>query len=65
MKLDAYTIAIFHYIKKHNGKNIKLKEIVQNYGISKPTVTNRIQKLISEGIIEKTSAWTYNIKGEI
>lgn len=43
---DIYTMSIYRYLKEHEGNTILLKDIMEEFHITYPTVRNRINKLI-------------------
>lgn len=50
---DIYTMSIYNYIKAHNNNTILLKDIMEEFNITYPTVRNRINKLIKMKKIER------------
>lgn len=50
---DIYTMSIYNYIKEHNNNTILLRDIMEEFNITYPTVRNRINKLIQMKKIER------------
>lgn len=50
---DIYTMSIYRYIKEHDGNTILLRDIMEEFNITYPTVRNRIKKLIQMKKIER------------
>lgn len=50
---DVYTMCIYNYIKQHDGNTILLRDIMEEFNITYPTVRNRLKKLIQMKKIER------------
>lgn len=50
---DVYTMVIYRYIKEHDGNTILLKDIMEEFNLTYPTVRNRIKRLIGMGKIKR------------
>lgn len=50
---DIYTMSIYRYIKEHDGNTILLKDLMEEFNITYPTIRDRINKLIRMKKIER------------